>query len=89
MMAEGGGGGGTGGAKLVMGMPYFLDEHGAVIVGFKFGIKGNTEIDETVNDLDGVEGEGGKGFTETPSKILPETFFFPISFCPKKKGSPR
>ncbi len=69
MIAEGGGGGGTGGAKLVMGMSYFLDDHGAVIVEFKFGIKGNTKVDETVNDLDGVEGEGGEGFTKTPSKI--------------------
>jgi hypothetical protein len=40
-----------------------------VIVGFEFGIKGNTKIHETDNDLDGVEGEGGEGFTETPSKI--------------------
>jgi hypothetical protein len=69
VIAEGGGGGGTGSAKLVMGMPYFLDDHGAVIVGFEFGIEGNTKVDETVNDLDGVEGEGGEGFTETPSKI--------------------
>ncbi len=69
VMTEGGGGGVTGGAKLVMSMPYFLDDHGAVIIGFEFGIKGNTKIDETVNDLDGVEGEGGEGFTETPSKI--------------------
>ena len=69
MVAEGGGGGGPGGAKLVMGMPYFLDDHGAVIIGFECGVKGNAKVDETVNDLDGVEGKGGEGFTETPSKI--------------------
>ena len=40
-----------------------------MIVGFEFGIKGNTKIDETVNNLDGVEREGGEGFTETPTKI--------------------
>jgi hypothetical protein len=69
VIVEGGGGGGTGGAKLVMGMPYFLDDHGTVIIEFEFGIKGNPKIDETVNDLDGVEREGGEGFTEAPSKI--------------------
>ncbi len=55
--------------KFSMGMPYFLDDHGAVIIGFEFGIKGNTKIDETVNNLDGVERVGGEGFTEAPSKI--------------------
>ena len=69
VIAEGGGGGSTVGAKLVMGMPYFLDDHGAVVIGFEFRIKGNTKIDETVNDLDGVEGEGGERFSETPSKV--------------------
>ncbi len=51
-----------------MGMPYFLDDHGAVIIEFEFGIKGHTKIDETVNDLDGVVGEGGERFAEAPSK---------------------
>jgi hypothetical protein len=37
VMTEGGGGGGTDGAKLVMDIPYFLDDHGAVIIGFEFG----------------------------------------------------
>ena len=55
MIPEGGGGGGTGGAKFVMGMPYFLDDHGTVIIGFEFRVKGNTKIDETVNYLDGIE----------------------------------
>ncbi len=60
MITERGGGGGTVGPKFVMGMPYFLDDHGTVVIGFEFEIKGNTKIDETVNDLDGVEREGGE-----------------------------
>jgi hypothetical protein len=59
VITEGGGGGGTGGAKLVMGMSYFLDDHGTVIIGFEFGIKGNVKIDETVNDLDDLDGIPG------------------------------
>ncbi len=69
VITEGGGGGGTGGAEFVMGMPFFLDDHRAVIIEFEVGIEGHTKINETVNDLDGVVREGGEGFTETPSKI--------------------
>ncbi len=68
VIPERGGGGGTVGAKLVIGVSYFLDDHGTVIVGFEFGIKGNAKIDETINNLDGVEREGGEGFTEAPCK---------------------
>ena len=69
MITERGGGGGTDGAKFLMDMTYFLDDHGTVIIGFEFGIKGNTKVDGMVNDLDEVEREGGEGFTETPSKF--------------------
>ena len=55
--------------EFVMGMPYFLDDHGEVIIEFEFVFfKGHTKIDETVNDLDGVVGEGGERFAETPRK---------------------
>ena len=67
--AEGGGGGGTGSAKLVMGMPYFLDDHGAVVIGFEFGIKGNTKVDETIDYIDGVVRESGERFVKVPSKV--------------------
>ena len=49
MVPEGGRGAGTVGVELVMGMTNCLDDSGAMIIGFEFGIKGNTKVDETID----------------------------------------
>ena len=51
-----------------MGIPYFLDDYGSVVIEFEFGIKGNTKVNETIDYFDGVIGEGGERFSEVPSE---------------------
>ena len=59
MILEGGGGAGTCGVKFVMGIPNFLDDSGAILIGFEFEVKGNTKVGETVDYVDGVVSESG------------------------------
>ena len=43
--------------------------HQTMIVGFQFGIKGNTKVDETIDYIDGVVRESGERFEKVPSKV--------------------